>query len=82
MEVLSPQNQSIDDYSSLDESWDSRLPTPLTLDFSSLREEEDSIPNTQRGLSDVEGQDLYVDSLGYEGLWSMTRERCFFFKII
>ncbi|RMX42572.1 hypothetical protein pdam_00016902 [Pocillopora damicornis] len=66
MEVLSPQNQSIDDYSSLDESWDSRLPTPLALDFSSLREEEDSIPNTQRGLSDVEGQDLYVDSLGYE----------------
>ena len=64
----------------MDESWDSRLPTPLALDFSSLREEEDSVPNTQRGLSDVEGQDLYVDSLGYEGLWSMTRERCFFFQ--
>ncbi|XP_022793648.1 uncharacterized protein LOC111332557 isoform X4 [Stylophora pistillata] len=66
MEVLSPQSHSIEDYSSLDESWDSRLPTPLALDFSLLRGEADSIPNTQRSLSDMDEQELYVGSSGNE----------------
>ncbi|XP_073230892.1 uncharacterized protein [Porites lutea] len=62
MEVLSPQNQSSDDWhsSSLDESWDSRLPTPLALDFSA--EEEDFAPYTNGGSEDLYINNGYTDS--------------------
>ena len=49
--------------SSLDESWDSRLPTPLALDFSA--EEEDFAPYTNGG-----SEDLYINN-GYTG-WFLT----------
>lgn len=45
--------------SSLDESWDSRLPTPLALDFPA--EEEDFAPYTNGGSAD-----LYTNN-GYAG---------------
>ncbi|XP_074628047.1 uncharacterized protein LOC141885979 isoform X2 [Acropora palmata] len=43
MEVLSPRNQSSDEWHhySLDESWDSRLSTPLALKFSMDEEEQE-----------------------------------------
>ncbi|XP_078345353.1 uncharacterized protein LOC144630857 isoform X17 [Oculina patagonica] len=66
MEVLSPQNQSSEDWQSLDDSWDSRLPTPLALDFSSLREDDDVMPNTDRSLSNGGGEDYYMNSHGYQ----------------
>ena len=46
--------------SSLDDSWDSRLPTPLALDFS-VGEEEGFTPYTNGG-----GEDLYTSN-GYRG---------------
>ena len=59
--------------SSLDESWDSRLPTPLALDFSA--EEEDFAPYTNGG-----SEDLYINN-SYTG-WFLTPLVYNAFKII
>lgn len=59
------------DWQSLDDSWDSRLPTPLALDFSSLREDDDVMPNTDRSLSNGGSEDYYMSSDGYQGQYLM-----------
>ncbi|XP_020609428.1 uncharacterized protein LOC110048011 [Orbicella faveolata] len=67
MEVLSPQNQPSDDWQSLDESWDSRLPTPLALDFSSLRDDDDEVmSDTQRSYTNGNAEDFYPNGDGYQ----------------
>ncbi|KAJ7372847.1 hypothetical protein OS493_016770 [Desmophyllum pertusum] len=60
----------MDWHSPLDESWDSRLPTPLALDFSSLREEDDVRPNTESNLSNGDSEDFYTSSDRYQGQYS------------
>ncbi|XP_068688838.1 uncharacterized protein [Montipora foliosa] len=60
MEVLSHSNQSSDEWrhSSLDESWDSRLPTPLALNFSGDEEE----------FTSYSTDDLYVNNNGFRDI--------------
>lgn len=59
------------DWQSLDESWDSRLPTPLALDFSSLRDDDDDImSNTQRSYSNGTAEDFYPNGDGYQGQYA------------
>ena len=58
------------DWQSLDESWDSRLPTPLALDFSSLRDEDDNdenmTSNTQRSYSNGNAEESYPNGDDYQ----------------
>ena len=59
---------SCEDWQSLDESWDSHLPTPLALDFCSLRDDEDDMmSNTQRSYSNGNAEDFYPNGDGYQG---------------
>ncbi|XP_015769405.1 PREDICTED: uncharacterized protein LOC107347927 [Acropora digitifera] len=68
MEVLSPRNQSSDEWHhySLDESWDSRLSTPLALKFSTDEEEQEFA-----SYSNGDNEDSCLNNNGFRDLLTM-----------
>ncbi|XP_029197693.2 uncharacterized protein LOC114962816 isoform X9 [Acropora millepora] len=65
MEVLSPRNQSSDEWHhySLDESWDSRLSTPLVLKFSTDEEDQEFA-----SYSNGDNEDSCLNNNGFRDL--------------